>query len=112
MRIRSLGAAVAALGLVLGTSGPSHAQSNIDFLVGELTQRASQFAAGYNLFGPVQTGRLRTRGKKKVIFASDAPVLSITRTLGEARALNLPPEVLDDYLYGNAQRFFFSKGPR
>jgi uncharacterized protein len=55
---------------------------------------------------------MRTRGKKKVIFASDAPVLSITRTLGEARALNLPPEVLDDYLYGNAQRFFFSKGPR
>jgi predicted TIM-barrel fold metal-dependent hydrolase len=55
---------------------------------------------------------MRTRGKKKIIFASDAPVLSITRTLGEARALNLPPEVLDDYLYGNAQRFFFSKGPR
>jgi len=55
---------------------------------------------------------MRTRGKKKILFASDAPVLSITRTLGEARALSLPPEVLDDYLYGNAQRFFFSKGPR
>jgi hypothetical protein len=72
MRIRSLGAAVAALGLVLGTSGPSHAQSNIDFLVGELTQRASQFAAGYNLFGPVQTGRLRARGKKNFNFVLTA----------------------------------------
>lgn len=58
---------------------------------------------------------MRTRGKKKVIFASDAPVLSITRTIGEARHLGLPPEVLDDYLYGNAQRFFFdrlTRGPR
>lgn len=52
---------------------------------------------------------MKTRGKKKVIFASDAPVLSITRTLGEARALGLSPEVLDDYLYGNAQRFFFDR---
>jgi predicted TIM-barrel fold metal-dependent hydrolase len=52
---------------------------------------------------------MRTRGKKKVIFASDAPVLSITRTLGEARRLDLPPAVLDDYLYGNAQRFFFDR---
>ena len=52
---------------------------------------------------------MRTRGKKKVIFASDAPVLSITRTIGEAMHLDLSPEVLDDYLYGNAQRFFFDR---
>ena len=52
---------------------------------------------------------MRTRGKKKVIFASDAPVLSITRTIGEAMQLDLPPEVLDGYLYGNAQRFFFER---
>ena len=50
---------------------------------------------------------MRTRGKQKVIFASDAPVLSISRTIGEAVQLHLPPEVLDDYLYGNAQRLFF-----
>jgi len=72
MRFRSLGAAVAALGLVFGASSTSRAQSNIDFLVGELTQRASQFAAGYNLFGPVQTGRLRTRGKKNFNFVLTA----------------------------------------
>jgi predicted TIM-barrel fold metal-dependent hydrolase len=52
---------------------------------------------------------MRTRGKQKVIFASDAPVLSITRTVTEAVKLDLPDEVLDNYLYGNAQRFFFDR---
>src|SRR5215471_16969127 len=52
---------------------------------------------------------MRTRGKEKVIFASDAPVLSITRTVGEAVKLDLPPEVMDNYLYANAQRFFFER---
>ena len=52
---------------------------------------------------------MRTRGKTKIIFASDAPVLSITRTVGEARKLDLPPEVLDNYLYANAQQFFFER---
>jgi predicted TIM-barrel fold metal-dependent hydrolase len=52
---------------------------------------------------------MRTRGKDRIIFASDSPVLSITRTVGEAAALDLPAEVLDDYLFGNAERFFFSR---
>jgi predicted TIM-barrel fold metal-dependent hydrolase len=52
---------------------------------------------------------MRTRGKTKVIFASDAPVLSITRTVTEAMALDLPDEVRDNYLYGNAQRFFHDR---
>lgn len=52
---------------------------------------------------------MRTRGKKKILFASDAPVLSITRTIGEAMHLDLAPEVRDDYLHGNAQRFFFDR---
>jgi predicted TIM-barrel fold metal-dependent hydrolase len=52
---------------------------------------------------------MRTRGKTKIIFASDAPVLSITRTTTEARALDLPEEVMDNWLYANAQRFFFAR---
>lgn len=52
---------------------------------------------------------MRSRGKTKVIFASDAPVLSISRTVTEAVALDLPAEILDGYLYGNAQRFFFDR---
>jgi uncharacterized protein len=51
---------------------------------------------------------MRTRGKERVIFASDSPVLSITRTVTEAAALDLPEDVLDNYLYGNAERFFFA----
>ncbi|HEX4245624.1 MAG TPA: amidohydrolase family protein [Acidimicrobiales bacterium] len=52
---------------------------------------------------------MRTRGQDRVIFASDSPVLSITRTVTEASALDLPPDVLDNYLYGNAEGFFFSR---
>lgn len=52
---------------------------------------------------------MRTRGKTKVIFASDAPVLSITRTIGEALELDLPDDVMDNYLYADAQRCFFDR---
>lgn len=52
---------------------------------------------------------MRTRGKTKIVFASDAPVLSITRCVSEARQLDLLAEVMDNYLYANAQRFFFDR---
>jgi hypothetical protein len=52
---------------------------------------------------------MRTRGKNRVMFASDSPVLSITRCVTEAAALDLAPEVLDNYLYQNAQDFFFDR---
>jgi len=51
---------------------------------------------------------MRTRGKDRVMFASDSPVLPIARCVTEARALDLPSDVLDAYLYGNAQAFLFS----
>ena len=51
----------------------------------------------------------RTRGPNKVIYASDWPVLRMRRVIPEARALDLPPEVLDNYLYNNARQFFFGK---
>ncbi|MGE0215639.1 amidohydrolase family protein [Mycolicibacterium sp.] len=52
---------------------------------------------------------MRTRGANKVIFASDWPVLRQSRVVPEALALELPPEVLDKYLYHNADTFFFSR---
>lgn len=52
---------------------------------------------------------MRTRGKNKVIFASDWPVLRQSRVVPEALALDLPPEVLDNYLYNNANDFFFGQ---
>jgi uncharacterized protein len=53
---------------------------------------------------------MRTRGKDKVIFASDWPVLRQHRVVPEANALDLPDEVLDNYLYKNADSFFFGGG--
>ncbi|MFE5478450.1 amidohydrolase family protein [Nocardia sp. NPDC056541] len=50
---------------------------------------------------------MRTRGKNKVIFGSDWPVLAMRRLVPEAEALDLPADVLDNYLYNNAQEFFF-----
>jgi predicted TIM-barrel fold metal-dependent hydrolase len=50
---------------------------------------------------------MRTRGPNKVMFASDWPVLKMHRVVPEAEALDLPPEVLDNYLYNNANEFFF-----
>ncbi len=38
---------------------------------------------------------MSTRGKDRILFASDYPVLSIQRCLDEARKLDLAPEVLD-----------------
>ena len=50
---------------------------------------------------------MRTRGSTKVIYASDWPVLKMRRVVPEARELDLPTDVLDNYLYNNAQEFFF-----
>lgn len=50
---------------------------------------------------------MRTRGKNKVIFGSDWPVLSMRRLVPEALALDLPEDALDNYLYHNSQEFFF-----
>lgn len=50
---------------------------------------------------------MRTRGPDRILFASDYPVLSMERCLGEAAALDLPDEVRDAWLFGNAEAFFF-----
>ena len=51
---------------------------------------------------------LRTRGKDRIIFATDSPVLSMARCLGEVDNLDLDDDTRDRYLYRNAQEFFFS----
>jgi uncharacterized protein len=52
---------------------------------------------------------MRTRGKGRVMFATDYPVLSFERCIGEALALDLPDDVRDGWLYGNANDFFFGE---
>ncbi|HEY4058509.1 MAG TPA: amidohydrolase family protein [Kofleriaceae bacterium] len=48
-----------------------------------------------------------TRGKDKVMFATDFPFLTMERCLDEAKALGLGDDALDGYLYANAARVLF-----
>ncbi len=50
---------------------------------------------------------MATRGKDRILFASDYPVLSFERCLGEVSGLDLTEEVRDAWLHGNAESFFF-----
>jgi predicted TIM-barrel fold metal-dependent hydrolase len=52
---------------------------------------------------------MRTRGKDRIMFASDHPVLPLSRVVPEALALDLPEDVRDGWLYGNADEFFFGR---
>ena len=52
---------------------------------------------------------MNTRGRDKILFASDHPALDLGRALREARALDLREGVLDGFLYRNAERFFFGE---
>lgn len=52
---------------------------------------------------------MRTRGKHKIIWASDHPVLTMERCAREARAMELPPEVLRAFMRDNALRVFWKQ---
>ena len=70
----------------------------------------SAFAPKY--FPPELVRYMNTRGKHKIIFASDHPVLGMDRTAREARehpGLNEREGVLDAFLRGNALRVFWGE---
>lgn len=50
---------------------------------------------------------MRTRGRDKVLFSSDHPLLDLGKCVADLGQLDLPPEALDAYTYRNAQRVFF-----
>jgi predicted TIM-barrel fold metal-dependent hydrolase len=50
---------------------------------------------------------MSTRGKDRILFASDYPVLSFERCLGEVANLDLDDDVRQGWLYDNANAFFF-----
>jgi predicted TIM-barrel fold metal-dependent hydrolase len=52
---------------------------------------------------------MSTRGKDRIIFASDSPALSMERTLGEAAALDLDDDVRDRWLHQNGTSFFLER---
>ncbi|MDP9237269.1 MAG: amidohydrolase family protein [Chloroflexota bacterium] len=68
--------------------------------------QTSAYAPRY--FPPQLIHFMNTRGKDKIMFASDHPVLSFERCVKEAEALDLREGVLDKFLYSNAERLFFS----
>ena len=51
---------------------------------------------------------MNTRGKHKVMFASDHPVLSMQRCIDEALELDFRPGVLDKFMYDNAEAVIFA----
>jgi predicted TIM-barrel fold metal-dependent hydrolase len=56
---------------------------------------------------------MNTRGKHKIMFASDHPVLSMDRCIAEAQALELRPGILENFLYNNAKAVLFgARKPR
>jgi len=52
---------------------------------------------------------MRTRGKDRIIFASDSPALSMERTLGEAAKLDLDEAIRHAWLYQNGKSFFLDR---
>ena len=59
-------------------------------------------------FPPELIQFMNTRGKGKVMFASDHPAIQMKRCLEEAVALDLREGVLDRFLYQNAHDLFFA----
>jgi uncharacterized protein len=67
----------------------------------------SAYAPKY--FPPELLQFMNTRGKKKIIFASDHPVLGMDRCVREARELDLRDGVLERFLYHNAHDLFWGQ---
>lgn len=55
---------------------------------------------------------MRTRGRAKVLFASDHPLLELEKCLADVRDLDFNDDLRDAYLHGNAERLFFNQQTR
>ncbi len=60
-------------------------------------------------FPPELVHFMNTRGKHKIIYASDHPVLTMERCIESARTLDLREGVLERFLYDNAEALFFAE---
>ena len=60
-------------------------------------------------FPPELLHYMKTRGKERIIFASDFPILQPGPIIEQAAQLDLSEAVLDNFLYKNAEDFFFSR---
>lgn len=59
-------------------------------------------------FPPQLLHYMKTRGKDKIMFASDFPILQPAPLIAQALQLGLSEDILDRFLYRNADEFFFS----
>lgn len=48
-----------------------------------------------------------TRGADKVVFGTDSPLINLEKAVPAARNLDLPQDVLEKFMYGNARRLFW-----
>ncbi len=62
-------------------------------------------------FPPELLQFMNTRGRDKILFASDHPAIPMKRCVEEAVRLDLRPGVLERFLHGNAARFLFDEDP-
>jgi predicted TIM-barrel fold metal-dependent hydrolase len=62
-------------------------------------------------FPPELLQFMNTRGRDKILFASDHPAIPMNRCVEEAARLDLRPGVLERFLHGNAARFLFGEDP-
>jgi uncharacterized protein len=69
--------------------------------------QTSAYAPRY--FPPELVHFMNTRGRHKILFASDHPVLDFARCIREAEELPLREGVLDRFLYANAHDLFFGE---
>ena len=49
---------------------------------------------------------MKTYGKHKVLFGTNFPQLSFHQCVSDVEKLNLPPDVLEAFMWKNAQRIF------
>jgi hypothetical protein len=70
--------------------------------------RFSLALGGHDLLHPMDNLKQAHHGRNKVLFASDHPVLPMSRCIPEATRLDLPADVLNKYLFRNADRLSFN----
>jgi predicted TIM-barrel fold metal-dependent hydrolase len=50
-----------------------------------------------------------TRGRDKVLFGTDSPLVNLGKAVAAARNLDLTVDVLEKFMYGNARRLFWGE---
>lgn len=81
-------------------------------LIGLMTRHPNLYAMtsawAPRYYPPEMVTYLKSRGRDKVLFASDHPLVDLERCVRDVDALELDEAVAEQFLRGNATRLFFS----